>query len=44
MLGKIVDYEKWKILMLELGKEAKIPDLWCMSALVDHVGFDGILL
>ena len=25
--------------MLELGKEAKIPDLWCTSASADHVGF-----
>ena len=23
----------WKILMFELGKEAKIPDFWCVSAL-----------
>ena len=29
--------------MLELGKEAKIPDLWCMSALVEHVGLLGLM-
>ena len=29
--------------MFELGKEAKIPDLWCMSALVDHVGLGGMM-
>ena len=30
--------------MFELGKEAKIPDFRCMSALVDHVGLGGIML
>ena len=29
--------------MLELGKEAKIPDLWCMSTSVEHVGLLGLM-
>ena len=27
--------EKWKAMMSELGKDAKIRDLWRMSALLD---------
>ena len=32
--GKINDYERSGIFMLELGKVTKIPDLWCMSTLL----------
>ena len=27
--------EKWKVMLSELGKDAKIPNLWRMSALVE---------
>ena len=34
-IGDLQWEEKWKAMVSELGKDAKIPDLWRMSALLN---------